>query len=613
MQKKDEEIETLDFENDAKVSSGIDDMLEMLDFEDISSNDKAETLELTTNLDDLLETSDAKSKIEIDASEERLDEYKPSIKDFNIKNAKTRKIVRKSMVYVIILMLLGFEIFISKAGNMLNSIKVYASDNVPIKIMQNDKYGYVDEYGDKLVNAKYNYAEDFIKQYAIVKNGSNLPLVIDKAGKEVIKASTYFSLYRADTDIIASKTTKSGLKYGVLDSSLKEKVSFKYDMITYVGSVYTFVKGNTVGLINLEGKEIYTYKLSSDDDKKIDVLVSKTTEKTSQMYGVVTVNKSSQVVNINTGVEVTQPTLNEMTAEDNNIFTITRDTNKEYDYVLDDKVIISSESYNSLSISSISSGVLKAITNDYGYEFISSKTYEQLKKGLGVNDAFVGMGIFMYNEHDYKANKDVIIMVKNGEAYKTIDGFSIYKPFKNGIAIVRFDDDTYGYINEDGNLITEQRFIEAGEFDSYGDAIAKTNDGYGVINKNGKTIISFVNNDVKMAYDIVKLTTARDSKNIFYAVMKDSNYELYNSKGKKIDKEYYTNIEFDTTYPMIKLSTDTNDMVMFSSTYKSINITSFNNKYEAHDNYIIYKNEYYNYNGKMIYKDNSKSDGDSNG
>ena len=199
MKKKDEEIETLDFEDnkpslddtvemldfeiDKKVSNEID---EMLDFLDVSTNDNKEN-EVNELIEKITEDKE-KTKIELDTDKEKLEEYKPSIKDFNIKSARTRKYVKKGMLYVIIVMLLGFEFFINKTGDALNDLVVYASDNEPIKIEQNAKYGYIDYTGDKIVNPKYLYGEDFIKGYAIVKNGSDLPLIINKGGKEVIKA-----------------------------------------------------------------------------------------------------------------------------------------------------------------------------------------------------------------------------------------------------------------------------------------------------------------------------------------------------------------------------------------------------------------------------------------
>lgn len=602
-----EEVEMLDFEADEKVSNEID---EMLDFIETPKREEKENKELQN----LLESSKKdEGKIEIDASKEKLDEYVPSIKDLNIKSAKTRKIVKKSMLYIIIVMLLGFEFFINKTGEALNDLVVYASDNQPIRIVQNEKYGYIDYTGDKIVNPKYMYGENFIKGYAIVKNTSNLPLIIDKGGKEAVKTGEYFSLYRANKDIIASKVTKSGLKYGILDSNLKVKTDFKYDSISYKDGVYTYVSGNNVGLINENGKKIYTYKLTDKDNKSIEVTPCNVTNPKYQRYGVVKVNSSSLIVNLNDGTTVYPPTLNQIVPTENNVFyELASNGGKTFIYVQDNKVLLESESYTSLSIDSIETGVLKAINTSYGYEFISTKTLEQIKKNLSNEDVFYGDGIVMYNDHNFKKNTDSIVLVKNGEVYKTIESdFKIYKAFKNGIAIVKFNDETYGYINEDGNLINDQRYVEASYFDSYGDAIAKTNSGYGVVNKKGKTIIDFENEEIKMASAEVKKNSASNKNNVFYAVKKDSKFNLYNSKGKKANKTHYIDVLFNDQYPIIKVATDTKDAITITEDLTEISLTSFNMDYEAYENYIIVKNEYYNYKGKLIYVDNAKeSSGD---
>ena len=606
-----EEIETLDFDSDEEVSNMID---EMLDFVDTS--EPTEVLSYNKELDELLQNTDkeeSNKKIEIDASKEKLDDYKPSIKDFNIKSAKTRKIVHKAMLYVIIIMLLGFEFFINKTGDVLDDLRVYASDNQPIRITQNEKYGYIDYLGRKIVNPKYTYGENFIKGYAIVKNSSDLPLIIDKGGKEAIPSGNYFSIYRAGTDIVASKVTKKGLKYGILNEDIKEKTEFKYDSITYLDIIYTYVYNNVVGIINSDGKEIYNYKLNDSDDKIIEVAISSVTNDKYQRYGVAKVNSSSQIVNLSSGKIVTSPTLNEIIPKENNVFyELLPNGNKRFIYIQDDKVLVESEGYISLSISSIESGVLKAIDTSYKYEFISTKTLEQLKKGLTQDDVYEGEGIFIYKAYNYKKNKNEIVLVKSGEIFKTLDeDFTIYKGFKNGIAIVKFSDDTYGYLNEEGNFISEEHYLEALEFDSYGDAIAKKDSGYGIINNKGKVIIDFDNKEIKMASSEVKKKNVVENKNIFYAVKKDNKYALYNSKGKRVDKEYYDDVIFDDNYGIVKVSTDINDSLIISNNMSKLNLTSFNTNYEAYDNYIIIKNDYYNYEGKIIYVNNSESDGDN--
>lgn len=598
-----EEIEMLDFENDQKVANQIDEMLDFIELPTKSLSDKKE-------LDQILETSKTDHSVKIDASKEKIDDYVPSIRDFNIKSAKKRKIVQKVMVYTIILMLIGFEFFIEKAGSTLKNLKVYASNNQPIRIVQNEKYGYIDYTGDKIVNPKYNYGENFIKGYAIVKNSSNLPLIIDKGGKEVVKTGTYFTIYRANTDIIATKLTKAGYKYGVLDENLSQKVAFEYDSINYFNYVYTYTKGNEVGLINLDGKKIYSYKLSDSDDKKIIVSTPTFTNNKYVKYGVVKVNSSSLIVNLQDGTVVSNATLNEIVPEENNVFyEIKEDKTKQYMYVQGNKILLESENYSSMSIPSIETGVIRAINNNFSYEFISTKTLEQLQKNLSDNQTYYGDNIFIYKIHDYKKNKDVYNLVRDGEVYKTIDSISeIVKSFNNGAAVIKYTDGKYGFINESGNFVTNDHYDEASEFDSYGDAIVKKDGYYGVINISGKTVIDFKNISIKMASGSVKKYNLSNDNNVFYAVMQDNKYALYNSNGKRVNKTFYNDVIFNDNYPIIKVSTDANDLLITTNDMDEIKLTSFQTEYDAYENYIVIKNEYYNYEGKMIYIDNSKGE-----
>ena len=602
----DEPTEMLDFSADLKVSDEID---EMLDFFDTNNKDR-ESLSQPEVINEVEKPVNA--KIELNYEKEKLNEYVPTIKDFNIKSAKIRKMMHKTMLYIVIVMLLGFEFFVNKTGDILNDLRVYASDNQPIRIVQNEKYGYIDYTGRKIVNPKYTYGEEFIKGYAIVKNSSNLPLIINKGGKEIIPTGTYFSIYRAGTDIIVSKITKKGLKYGILDGNLRKKTEFLYDTISYDGNLFTYVRGNTVGLISKDGKDIFKYKLTDNDNKKLSISVSDITDDGFKKYGVVTVNSSSQIVNLDSGKTVSSPTLNEIIPEENNVFYEKLPNGvKKYLYVEDDKVLLESDDYIKLSISSSKTGVLKALDTSHNYTFISTKTLEQLKKGLREEETYDGDAAFMFVSYDYKKNTNQINIVKNGEVANTISGkFTVDKGFRNGIAIVKYNDGMYGYINSDGNFINSEHYIEAGEFDSYGDAVAKKDSGYGVIHSDGKVIIGFSNLDIKMAPDSVKKSNLEESKNIFYAVKKDNRYGLYSAKGKKINKEYYEEISFDDNYGLVKISTDIKDALIVSSSLEEISLTSSKIEYKVYPNYVIVKNNYYNYDGKLIYVDNSK--GESN-
>ncbi len=600
---KDDSIETLNFDETIEIidsDGNFNTSDEMLDFSDTPSKNIKKNDELKRIIN-----NDTKNvTVEIDANKEKINDYKPSIKDFNIKSSKTRKIVKKVMIYLIIAILIGVEVFINKAGKILTSIRVSANTTELIKIVKNNKYGYIDYTGNVIVNPKYIYADDFVKGYAIVKNSSNLPLIINKGGKEVVPTGEYFSLYRSDEDIIASKITKSGLKYGLLDTNLKRKTKFIYDGITYLDGIYTYTKGNSVGILNKQGKDIYNFKLTDSDDKVLDVKISKNID-SNEVYAVVKVNSTSQIINIEDGSVAMDATLNKVVAEDNNVFYEDAYGQKLYMYVKNNKVIYESDSYLSMSIESSETGVLKCLKKDYSYEYISTDTLTPLKNDLSENEVFLGQNVLIYKDYDTKKRQNKIVLVKDGKIINEITSdFEVVSGFINGAASIKFLDGTFSYINEDGKLITDKKFAEVNHFDELGQAIAKTSDGYGVIDLKGNVIIPFENNDIKMAKFEYKKKSIGTKGSVFFAVKKQNLYALYDKNGKRINKkEYYSNVSFDDNYPILRIETELSDYLYMPITDSKINLTSSKEDYLAYDNYIKIKNEYYNYKGKLIYQE----------
>lgn len=598
---KNNDVETLDFEDETsietidyeqEVSNSIDDMLNL-----VMPKEKKET---------------KKEKIPDNLNKEKLDLYTPSIKDFNIKNRKTKNIVKKVMVYSIIFILFTFEFFLNKAGQTLNELKVYAADNQPIMISKNNKYGYISNFGDVIVNPKYSYAEEFNKGYAIVKDANGMPLIIDKAGKEVVPTGNYFTLTRTKDDIIVSKTTKKGLKYGILNNNLKTIVDYKYDIILYQNDVYTFVKGNTVGILNKEGKEIYTYKLSDLDDKLINVSPSLLSNDEDALYAVVTVNHSSVIVNLNDGKVVSKPTVNSLVPLSNNVFYELKGDNKEYYYVYNNKITVDSIDYKALDNTSLKQGILKGLRSDLNYDIINGFTGDILIENTTLNDMYFGDNVFIYKDYDYKTNKEVFNLIKEGKEVKSIsDIVGIKKGFKNGFAIIIYDDNKYGYINENGDVLNDTHYVTASAFASYGDAVCKTDSGYGVINKKGDIVVDFKYKKIISASDKYKENTYTDDHTIFYAGLVNNYYNLFDRKGKKVNNKNYVNVSFNKEYGVLKVSSDTDDYLLLSESQNTIDLVSFNSNYKAYENYVKVDNNYYNYNGKLIYM-NKENNGDAN-
>ena len=588
------------------------DEFETLDFDDFDSEtNDIETLdideEVSNSIDEVLDASfptEKKKKnnnnIFNNLNNSELDTYVPSIKDFNIKSAKTKKVVKKAMLYTIIFMLFTFEFFINKAGDTLNDLRVYASSNNPIMIIKNYKYGFIDHTGMVLSNTKYSYAENYINGYAIVKDENNLPLIIDKGGKEVVNIGDYFSMHRAGDDIIVSKTTKKGLKYGILRSDLKQVVDFKYDTISYENGIITFVNNNYAGIINKDYKEIYKFKLNENDSKNISIVPSYIDGTNDFTYAAMTLNKSSQIINVKNGNIITQPTLNKLVPLDNNVFYEEKgNIDKEYYYINNDKIVIDSIDYNSLEMPSLKAGVLKAFTKSFKYEVLANKTGEIIDD-LTVSDSYFGDDAFIYKTYD--DGNEVYKIVKDGEISATIDGIKgIKKGYKNGFAIVVYDDDTYGYVDVNGNLLNEEHYSSAYSFDEYGEAICKKDNKYGVINKNNKVIMDFEYKLIKSAPSNYKKNTSNDSNTVFYTAIEENYYKLYNKNGKKINNSNYSNVIFDKDYGFVKLSSNTGDSLLITSSLYKIPIDSMSTKYEAYDNYVIVNDKYYNLKGKVIY------------
>ena len=177
----------------------------------------------------------------------------------------------------------------------------------------------------------------------------------------------------------------------------------------------------------------------------------------------------------------------------------------------------------------------------------------------------------------------------------------------NGFAIVEYDDNKYGYLNEEGNFLNDVHYIEAKSFDSYGDAVAKTDTGYGVINKNGNEVLKFKYSKIKEANENYKKNSYSDKNTAYYAASIDNYYSIYDKKGKKINSNNYLDVIFNDSYPVLKVSSNGNTYIYIAESDSKINIDDLNTNYKAYKNYIVINNNYYNYDGKLIYVNKSRS------
>ena len=248
------------------------------------------------------------------------------IKDVPARNAKV-SFKRTSIIFPIVAF-----IFVSVLGMYLFVNNSKADTANLIKIEEDNKIGYIDEEGTIVSRAKYTYGTDFYKGYAIVKNNNNLYGVIDGKGVVEVPFGNYYYIGMFGGRYIASKLTNDGLKQALLDSKLDELTSFKYDSISYSKNcMFLFKRDETMGIINKEGKEIYSFKVDEVDDRNIDIEISKVNDDLplSEKYAMVKVNESSTIINLDSGKEVYSYTLKDINVLDNNVFYIKADNIEE--------------------------------------------------------------------------------------------------------------------------------------------------------------------------------------------------------------------------------------------------------------------------------------------
>ena len=583
-----------------------DEVMEAIPFEEVPSISMVPTMIdengiITVNQ----EVMDIKK--EEKSSEPTLDDNNIIILDPKIKDItpKSSKISFKKPT--IVLPVIAF-IFVSILGMYLFISNSHAETVNLIKVEENNKYGYIDTEGTVITRAKYVYGTDYYKGHAIVKNENNLYGVLNSKGVLEVPFGNYYYIGLFGNKYIASKQTKNGLKQALLDSKLNEVTSFKYDTISYAkDDIYLFTRDETMGILNKEGKEIYTFKVDEVDDKNIDIEISPSSELLENTYAKIKVNESSAIINLKTGNKVYGYTLEDIEVLKNNVFYIkseTSTTNNTYIVIDDNKVKLKTSKYLRIRVDDIDSNIAIATNDDSSISYINLNTQEEINNNKN-NDYYYGDGIILEKTHDFSIDKDVYNII----TYKgKIGSFDTYKPttnkFYNEKLSVEIYDGKYNYVNTKGKLISNTEYDTTSEFNDEGYAIVSNNDAYGVINSSGKEIIKLsYYNIVFLDSDMSKLLNKNYNKRLFLYQTENEKYGIINSNGKSESSAIYDSVDYiSDKYPIIEVNSGGDKILYNLAENKELPIEVGTSDITVKDNYIIVGTTYYNYSGKLIYK-----------
>ncbi|MDR1898040.1 MAG: WG repeat-containing protein [Prevotellaceae bacterium] len=115
-----------------------------------------------------------------------------------------------------------------------------------------EKYGFIDQSGEVVIDIKYDIAHDFQGGLAVVKEENSDYGIIDKTGNTVLPLE--YSAIEIKRDYIVLKKRDSG--YGIMDKSGKVICPLKYDEIIFSKEGYTtFRQSNGYGVISPDETE----------------------------------------------------------------------------------------------------------------------------------------------------------------------------------------------------------------------------------------------------------------------------------------------------------------------------------------------------------------------
>mgnify|MGYP004477239709 FL=1 len=522
----------------------------------------------------------------------------------NVKNIiskqKSELVVQKmSKVFPVIafafVSILGIYIFLNNAK----------ADNVNlIKIEEKAKTGYIDNSGEVIVKPKYLYGTDYYKGYAVVKNYNSLYGILDSKGKTKIAFGNIFTATLYGNRYVVSKFTSDGLKMGLLNENLDELTRFKYDNLTYSKSgVFIFTRDETMGIMNSDGKEIYTYKVDEVDDRNISIEISNLTEgNDSDLYAKIKINSSSTIINTTTGKEVYKYTLDDINVLDNNVFYIKNSSGKnKYFIIKNDKVVYESSDYKRIRVENLNSNIAIGIKEDASIDYINIIDKKVINNDESIKYTYSD-GVILKEQYNFNAKKIMYTIYTPSKEFGT---FSDLKPYDNkyvnGYLKIKTENDKYEFVNKKGNVITKKAYEELSDFNKNGYAIVSNDNLYGVIDSKGKEIIDEKYDEIIFLNDNLFKNVKKISKNELFIFKENNKYGIINSDGKVVIKANYDDFDTITTkYPIIEGTYNGEKFLINLNTLKELSI-KVSDKVEIYDNYIISSLNYYNYNGEQIY------------
>ena len=269
--------------------------------------------------------------------------------------------------------------------------------------------------------------------------------------------------------------------------------------------------------------------------------------------------------------------------------------------IKNDKIVFETTDYKRIRIENLDSNIAICIKDNAQIDYVNLLDKSIINADDG-KDYTYSDGVVLIKKYDFNLKKEVYtIYTPNKELGTFSDIKTIDNKFQNNFMKIKTQNDKYGFINKNGNVVTKKEYEEVSDYNKNGFAIVSNDNLYGVINEKGKEVVQLKYDEIIFLNDTLFKNIKKLTNKELFIFEGNGKYGIIDSDGKELIKPIYDSFDIITTkYPIIKGKYNGENVIINLETFKDLSIKS-PKKIQVYENYIISNNSYYNYNGEMIY------------
>ncbi len=342
----------------------------------------------------------------------------------------------------------------------------YAGYIVSNKTQDGYRYGYISNKGKTILKTEYNQlsriTEIHDNENAYLIGAKNGQFGMTKNEKEIIKNEYQSIVYDEANQLLVIEKSK---KYGVASLEGNVIVPTQYNQIDITG-IYVYAK-------NEQGTTVYNSN-GTEANININTAILNTTN---EKYRIRINNENGTKYGIigKDGKQIIEEKYNYIEYLYENYFIVSSEGSKLGVIDDDDKIKIGIENDSLQRLQD--TNIIQAVTGNNNMTKLYAKDMTEICEMINATVEVKNDYIIIYNDTEKKYFDKEGKELKNSEVYLNNHLFS------------KMENNQWGFVDKDGNVVIEPKYDKITEFNEYGFAAVKKNGKWGSIDEQGKEVI----------------------------------------------------------------------------------------------------------------------------